>query len=522
MDLPGERRCRELSASELAGIERDHISAAPLSAAGWFCSRDRVPNSCYHRRSMRNSLRLFVNGSERQVSAEHAFLTLSTWLRDVEHATGTKVVCEEGDCGACTVLVAFAGGQELKYLPLNSCIQLMAQLDAAHVVTVEGVSRNGALSAIQQQMVDHHGAQCGYCTPGFICAMTALAEEKSSWTPADVREALTGNLCRCTGYISIIEAAMAASGASGPSLAELYPSAPIASRLRELAGEDLLLESDGRRFFAPASLAEAVRIKAAHPGAVILQGGTDLGVLANKRAFTPPVFLSLRRVPGLDEVAGDGAALRVGANVTLARLERETLSAIPQLNEMLRIFGSPQIRNAGTVVGNIANGSPISDLLPFLFVSGASIEAVGSRGPRTIAIDALYRGYKTLDLAPDEIITSVVIPLPRPDETLRLYKVTRRRDLDISAFGAAIRLKTDGHRISTARIAYGGVAPTVVRLPRTEAFLEGSELTEATFATAGEHARAEVKPISDVRGSAAYRAQLAENILLKFYREIAG
>src|SRR5512140_3360351 len=161
---------------------------------------------------MRNSLRLFVNGRERQVGAEHAFLTLSTWLRDVERATGTKVVCEEGDRGACTVLVAFAGGSMLRYVPLNSCIQLMAQLDGAHIVTVEGVSRNGELSTIQQQMVDHHGAQCGYCTPGFICAMTALAEEKRSWTPNEVRDALTGNLCRCTGYISIIEAAMAASG----------------------------------------------------------------------------------------------------------------------------------------------------------------------------------------------------------------------------------------------------------------------------------------------------------------------
>lgn len=473
---------------------------------------------------MRNSIRLFVNGREREVGAEHAFLTLSTWLREVEHATGTKVVCEEGDCGACTVLVASVpkpAGAPLRYAAVNSCIQIMAQLDGVHVVTVEGVSRNDELSTIQQQMIDHHGAQCGYCTPGFICAMTALAEEKRSWTPREVREALTGNLCRCTGYVSIIEAAMAASGSAAPSMEELYPSVPIVARMRDLAADQVQLADGQRQFFAPATLDEALRIKADRNDAVLLQGGTDVGVLANKRAFAPSTLLSLRRVSGLCDLSVDDDSITAGANVTLAQLERETVTSIPQLNEMLRIFGSPQIRNAGTVVGNIANGSPIGDLLPYLFVSGASVEARSTQGARRIAVDALYRGYRTLDLAPDEIITRVFIPLPRAGETLKLYKVSRRRDLDISVFGAAIRIATDGNRIRSARVAYGGVAPTVVRLPQTEAFLEGSEISEATFLTAGERARAEVRPISDVRGAAEFRAQLAENILMKFYREIA-
>ena len=471
---------------------------------------------------MRDHILLFLNGQQRKITGHEAFLTLSTWLREHQRAVGTKVVCEEGDCGACTVLVGRLTEGGLQYTAVNSCIQLVAQLDATHVVTVEGVSRPGELSRIQQEMVDHHGAQCGYCTPGFIVAMHALAEEKSAWQPADVRDALTGNLCRCTGYEPIIKAAMAASGAASPSLGELYPEQPLIEALSTLQKESVAIDVERRRFFTPATLSEALRIKSEHPESIIVQGGTDVGVLANKRGFTPPTLLNLSHIDELYDVQRDGQRLVVGANTTLSRLEREVREDIPELYEILRVFGSPQIRNAGTVAGNIANGSPIADLLPFLFVAGAEIELTSTRGTRRVDINAFYKGYKTLDRAPEELITRVFIPIPRKDETLKLYKVSKRHDLDISAFTAALRMSLRDRRMRDVRVAFGGIAATVVRMPQIESMLEGNEPSEELFRRAGVEARGAIKPLSDVRGSADFRLQLAENIMLKFYFDVTA
>lgn len=469
---------------------------------------------------MRDYVVFYLNGRERRVSGSDVFLTVSTWLRRVELATGTKVVCEEGDCGACTVLVGRGNGDSLRYVALNSCIQIVAQLDGAHVVTVEGLAEPGQLSRVQQTMVDLHGAQCGYCTPGFVVAMTALVEERSSWTTGDVRDALTGNLCRCTGYVSIIEAAMAAAAGAPRRLRELYGDDAIASRLNVLCSESVAVGADAREFFAPATLAEALEVKSGRQSVVVLQGGTDLGVLANKRGIAPAVLLSLGRVRELDGIDLRDGELVVGANATLTDFERAVEPLIPELHRILRLFGSPQIRNAGTVAGNIANGSPIADLLPFLFVSGTRLELTSVRGTRQVDINHFYRGYKTLDLAADELITRVFVPLPNEGETVRLYKVSKRRDLDISAFTAAFRLRLRERRMSDVRVAFGGVAPTVIRMPKLEAILESSELSEETFRRAGEEARLEIRPITDVRGSADFRLQLAENILMKFFFDV--
>jgi xanthine dehydrogenase small subunit len=470
---------------------------------------------------MRDEVVLLLNGRERRVGGAEAFLTLSTWLRQNEHAAGTKIVCEEGDCGACTVLVGRSVDGVIDYQPVNSCIQLVAQLDAAHVVTVEGLALDGELSVMQQSMVDHHGAQCGFCTPGFVVAMSALYEEKSDWSEGEVKRCLTGNLCRCTGYEPIIKAAMAACGKGGPLLADLYPAEAVRSLIEAPARESLQLkDAAGRRYFAPASLDEALNLKSENHDLVILQGATDVGVRINKASFAPPLFMSLGRIPGLDQLEISDGTMTIGANVSLTRLERASESVVPELHRILEIFGSPQIRNAGTLAGNIANGSPIADTLPFLFVTGARLEVASSRGERMIEINSLYRGYKTLAMEPDELITRIIVPLPRPDEILKLYKVSKRRDLDISTFTAAFLMKLEGETMSSVRIAYGGVGPTVLRLPRTEAALEGSSITLETFQRAGEVARSEISPISDVRGSAGFRLQLAGNILMKLQGEL--
>ncbi len=481
---------------------------------------------------MRDHIRLLVNGQEHRVGGKEAFATLGNWLRGsvgpasagpdglkpVPHLTGTKLVCEEGDCGACTVLLR-RGDEDFR--PVNSCILLLAQLDGASVVTVEGLAQNGALTPLQQSMVVCHGAQCGYCTPGFVVAMTALFEHCDRVDEKQVRDGLTGNLCRCTGYEPIIKAALAVDGASMPKIRDRYP--------QSLDARDAVRIEN---FFAPTSLDDAIRFKREHPGCVIVQGATDVGVWINKRSFAAPAMLSLAKIDGLDDLRQEGEAVIAGANVTLADFEAFIEQRIPELYAILNIFGSPQIKNAGTLAGNIANGSPIGDTLPYLFVSGAELELNG--GARTVAVNDFYLGYKKFDLRPDEIITRVRVPcvgapaLGRPAaeaaaatrEHLKLYKVSRRKDLDISAFTAAIRLRTTNGHINSAVIAYGGVAPTVIRLPRTESFLAGKPIALGTFEEAGRIARAEVKPISDVRGSADYRAQLAENILPKFWFEV--
>jgi len=452
---------------------------------------------------MRDQVVFAINGRDHRVGGREAFTTLANWLRYDISATGTKIVCEEGDCGACTVLIRRSTSEE--FVPVNSCILSLCQLDGASIVTVEGLRMN----AVQQSMIAHHGAQCGYCTPGFVVAMSGLFETCDRVSDKQVRDGLTGNLCRCTGYEPIIKAALAVDVKSMPKLRDVYPDVPNARDAVRI-----------HNFFAPVTIEDAVRFKAEFPGCTILQGGTDVGVWINKRNFKTPAMLSLQKIADLNELAaGVGGAPRVGANVSLAAFEIFIEKRIPELYRILNIFGSPQIKWAGTLVGNIANGSPIGDTLPYLFVADAQLELTGVGGTRTVPINSFYRGYKQFDLRPDEIITRVHVPVV--DDTLKLYKVSRRKDLDISAFTAAIRLRMNG-RIEEARIAYGGVAPTVIRLPKTESFLKGKAPSLDVFERAGELARSEVKPISDVRGSADYRLQLAENIMAKFWFDSAA
>jgi xanthine dehydrogenase small subunit len=458
---------------------------------------------------MRDSLLVHINGVLHRVGGDAAFDTVARFLRERLGKTGTKIVCEEGDCGACTVLVGRREGDVLRYRPINSCIQFLFQMDCASIVTVEGLQ----MTPVQEAMARCHGAQCGYCTPGFVMAMAGMFECTREPSAHDVRAALTGNLCRCTGYESILHAALETEGQ--PRVEELYPSAPILEAIREHEREPVRIGN----FYKPVTLAAAVAIR--KHNAVIVQGSTDFGVWRTKRDFQPPSILSLDGIEGLGDLDADGTMLRVGGRVSLARFEAVVRDLVPAMAPIMDRFGAPQIKNAGTLAGNIANASPIADTLPFLFVMDARLELTGEHGTRVVAIRDFYVGYKKLDLRPDEIITRILIPLPQDGETLRLYKISKRSHLDISSFTAAMLMtRTDG-RIDSMRLAYGGVAPVVLRLKKTEEFLSGKPVSLETFAEAGAIARSEVAPISDVRGSKEYRLQLAENVLTKFYYDVA-
>jgi xanthine dehydrogenase small subunit len=480
---------------------------------------------------MRDYLLFYVNGQRCPVGGDAAFSSLSDFLRDGLRLVGTKVVCAEGDCGACTVLVGRPDGDRLRFETVDSCIYFLYQLDGKHVVTVEGLSADGRLTPVQQGLVDHHGSQCGFCTPGFVMALTGLFEDPAPLTDEALRVGLTGNLCRCTGYLPILEAACSVDRAALRPLAEHYSSPALVEDLRKHALDSVLVRADSSRpdgmtvqrtFFSPRVLEEAVAFKARHPEALIVSGGTEVGVLRNKQAFDPPTLLSLTRVPGLGEITRAPEGLVIGANATWTEIEGCCKDLLPEFYNIVRLFGSPQIRNVATLAGNLAHGSPIADSLCFLLVMGAELELVGAGGGRRVPVDRFYKGYKVKDLAPDEIITRVHIPLPEPGDLLRLYKVSRRTDLDIATFGAGVRVRRSAGRVGRAWVAYAGVGPTVQRLPATEASLRGRPFTEDTFRAAGQVARGEVRPITDVRGSRDFRLQLAENILLKFYHDCAG
>ncbi len=473
--------------------------------------------------SLRDKLVLYINGKRHEIAGDLAFAPVTDYLRYHLHLTGTKVVCAEGDCGACTLLIGRPEDQELSYQAVNGCIQYMYQLDGTHVVTLEGMTPAGSVNAVQEAMIACNGAQCGYCTPGIVMAMCGFFDTKPDTQPAspkDIQDTLTGNLCRCTGYEAILKAGTQVSLNAQPKLRELYPAASIIEDLEALKRQPACVQGSTQQVFLPTSLADAVRLKAAHPKAVIVSGGTDVHVVCNKRHTEPQTVISLANVAGLQGITIEDGFVSIGAKVSLAKLEQQLGDIFPEFTQMLERFGSPQIKHAGTLAGNIANGSPIGDSLPFLFVMDAEVEALGPAGTRLINFNSLYTGYRQLALAEDELIQRIRIPLPSPTESRKLYKISRRQHLDISTFTAALRVELDGPTIRWAKLAYGGVGPVVLRLPKTEAFLTGKPLTEALVKEAGQIAAAEISPISDVRGHRDYRLALAENILQKWYWEL--
>jgi xanthine dehydrogenase small subunit len=466
---------------------------------------------------MRDHIRFVLNGRPEVARGGDVFLTLSEYLREKQGLVGTKVVCAEGDCGACSVLIGRPANGAVRYVPVDSCIIFVAQLDASHVVTVEGLSCGKELHPVQRAMVECHGSQCGYCTPGFVMALAGWAEAGAD--PDGAKLALTGNLCRCTGYAPILDAAAAVARVPLPRIADRPGTAEIATALTALAGDAVRVEADGRTYFAPTTLAEATAFKAAGPEVVVVSGATELGVLRNKRGYEPRALLSLARVTGINEIEIDDGRVSIGANATWADIERDLLPRLPAFAVVVRRFGSPQIRNVGTLAGNVVNGSPIADALPLLMVLDAELEIAGATRVRRRPLAGFYTGYKRTDLAPDEVLTRVTFALPAADERLRLYKVSRRTDLDIATVGAAVRIHESDGVIRRAAVAYSGVGPTVRRSSAAEAALVGHSFVQATFRRAGRSARAAVSPLSDVRGSKEYRGQLVENLLVKFFHE---
>jgi xanthine dehydrogenase small subunit len=478
--------------------------------------------------STRDHVILWVNGRRLEVRGADMVLTLSAFLRTRLHLTGTKIACNEGDCGACTVAVRGRVAGSWNAIPVDSCIRFVFQCDGQAFETVEGLAAGGVLTPVQQAMVECHGSQCGYCTPGFVMTLSAVHEQaRQAGTPADAIDwpvELAGNLCRCTGYAPILEA-----GAVALRCQDAARPLPLANR-DTIAAEsaklrrdmlDLEVEQPAHcRIYRPATMEQALDFRAAHPDAVVIAGGTDIAVDIHHGTPMPAAWLDLSGLDALTELSwvdptGDAGTrvLRLGALATWEDVRRACREACPEFAALLTRFGGPQIRHVGTVGGNIVTGSSIADALPFLVVMGAVCEVASARGPRTVGIEAFIADG---GLASDELLIALRLPLPAPHERLQLAKVSRRHDLDIATVGGAFRMMVDGGVITAATVAVGGVAPTVVRLPQTEAWLTGRPFTPATFAEAGDRAVGEITPRSDVRGSADYRSHLVRGLLRRF------
>ncbi|MGI9271787.1 MAG: xanthine dehydrogenase small subunit [Woeseiaceae bacterium] len=447
--------------------------------------------------------------------------TVLQYLREDLRRTGTKEGCAEGDCGACTVVVAELDknnrGVSLK--AINSCIQFLPTLHGKELITVESLKpKNAALHPVQQAMVDCHGAQCGFCTPGFVMSLFALYESNATPSRTEIDDALAGNLCRCTGYRPIVAAANAMYELPKAAVDSLHTDA-----LASLdAGDSLHIEKDGRSFFAPTSSDEFAALLAQHPGATILAGGTDVGLWVTKQHRVLDTVIYTGRVAELHQIDVTDTDLTIGAAVTLSAAMELIIARFPHLDELFRRFASPPIRNAGTLGGNIANGSPIGDSMPALMVAGTTLTLRSTSGDRDVALDDFYIDYQVKDLKPGEFVAAIKIPLPASNAILRSHKLSKRFDQDISAVCTAYRLELDGDTVAGFKMACGGMAATIKRAANCEAAIIGQSWDEETIARAMHALADDFAPIKDMRASAEYRLRAVQNLLRRFYLETTG
>jgi len=468
-----------------------------------------------------DEVRFLLNGAPVRVRAPDPTRTVLNFLREDRRLPGTKEGCAEGDCGACTVVLGELRGDGVEMKTVNACIQFVPTLDGKALFTVESLRRSdGALHPVQQAMVDCHGSQCGFCTPGFVMSLWEryLAHAEQGTRPGDgeLRTAIAGNLCRCTGYRPILQAGQQMF--ERPKVA--FDRKALREQLQQVRRDTTLqYEFEGRWFFAPRTLAELTALRAEHPDAVLLAGSTDVGLWVTKQLRELNQIIYLGQVDELRQVSEKDGLVRIGAGVSLNDGYGALLRHYPQAREMWERFASTPIRNAGTLGGNVANGSPIGDSMPWLIVVGARVVLRNTARARTLPLEDLYVAYMKKAMQADEIVEAVEVPLPAADLRFRTYKVSKRYDSDISAVCAAFAIRLDGERIIGARVAFGGVAATPKRGVETEAVLTGKPWNEATARAAADALGRDYAPISDMRASDAYRLQTTKNLMQRFFLE---
>lgn len=471
---------------------------------------------------MSEPIRFYYRGALHSVADVAPTRTVLQHLREDLHCTGTKEGCAEGDCGACMVVIADVRDGALDLKPVNACIQLLPTLDGKALFTVEDLKQdNGALHPVQQAMVDCHGSQCGFCTPGFVMSLWPLylAHQTASTTPgrAEINDALSGNLCRCTGYKPIIDAAQKM-GALPP---VAFERAPLMAQLQGLQRDQPFAYAyEGQHFFAPHTLAELAVLRAAHPTATILAGSTDVGLWITKQMRELGHLIYLGRVAELKTIHRSEGMLEIGAGVSLNDAYAAICEHYPaELTELWQRFASLPIRHVGTLGGNVANGSPIGDSMPWMIALGSEVVLRSTAGRRVLPLEEFYLAYQKKDMLPTEFVEAVRIPLPVTGRQFRTYKLAKRYDQDISAVCAAFCITLSSDTVSEARIAFGGMAATPKRARAAEAALLGQPWSEANVKHAMTLLAQDYAPLSDMRASSEYRMKTAQNLLLRFWLE---
>ena len=478
-------------------------------------------------------VRFVLDGEVIEIHDVDPTRTVLQFLREDLRRKGTKEGCAEGDCGACTVVVAELNrdGDGLSLKAINSCIQFLPTIDGKELITVESLAAPGAdLHPVQRALVQHHGSQCGFCTPGFVMSLFALYKSNANPSRQEIDDALAGNLCRCTGYRPIIAAAhdMYSQAPADsdwlrqPFGAQQNPQERVA-RLRGLArAETLEIEHFGRRFFAPVDIDSFAELYSQNPEATILAGGTDIGLWVTKQHRELETVIYTGRVAELAELHASSTHIEVGAAVTLTEVMPVIVEHYPGLEELFRRYASPPIRNAATLGGNIANGSPIGDSMPALMVVGASLILRRGEAERELSLDEFYHDYQVNDLGPGEFLVRIRIPVPDSQAIVQSQKWSKRFDQDISAVCTAYRLELDGDIVKSFRMACGGLAPVIKHATHCEAELAGKRWDEKSVEQACAALKVDFSPISDMRASADIRLRVVQNLLRRFFRETRG
>ena len=469
---------------------------------------------------MSEPIRFYYRGAVQEVHHAAPTQTVLQHLREDLHCTGTKEGCAEGDCGACTVVVASLVDGQVEMKTVNACIQLTPTLDGKALFSVEDLQQpDGELHPVQQAMVECHGSQCGFCTPGFVMSLWGMYLKKDGAAPTrcEIDDGLSGNLCRCTGYRPIIDAARRMSEL--PKVT--FDRTALAQQLQGLQRDHLhTYAACGQQFHAPRTVDELVQLRADKPQATLLAGSTDVGLWVTKQMRDLGDIIYLGNVAALKTISVANGQLEIGAAASLNDAYAALCEHYPEeLSELWQRFASLPIRNAGTLGGNVANGSPIGDSMPWLIALGTHIVLRGTGGQRTMPLEDFYLGYQKKDLRPDEFVAALRVPLPRAEVQFRTYKLAKRFDQDISAVCAAFAFEFDGERIVAARIAFGGMAATPQRAAQTETFLRNQAWTEETLVIAMGLLADDYAPLSDMRASNTYRMTTAQNLLRRFWLE---